>query len=68
MAETKRADGKRQENAADEVGAGTVQAAFDAAAEQGFFGESPDKTPRDNYTLRGVGAGKPTPETTRGDQ
>ncbi len=42
-----------------------MQAAFDEAADKGYFGESPDDTPRENYTLKGVAAGKPTPETTR---
>lgn len=40
-----------------------VQADFDAAAEKGYFGVSPDPTPRENYTVAGVVAGKPTPET-----
>jgi hypothetical protein len=50
----------------DDAGQDEVQARFDEAAEKGYFGESPDETPRDNYTVRGVGAGKPTPETERG--
>lgn len=40
-----------------------VQAKFDAAAEKGYVGISPDPTPRENYTVAGVVAGKPTPET-----
>ena len=40
-----------------------VQKAFDNAAEKGYFGVSPDPTPRANYTVAGVTAGKPTPET-----
>ncbi len=62
MAESKRTE-QRRENAADEVGADQVQAAFDEANERGYFGESPDKTPRENYSLQGVGKGLPTPET-----
>lgn len=54
-----------KKNSSDDSGASQVQAAFDEANEKGYFGESPDKTPRDNYTVRGVGAGKPTPETER---
>lgn len=46
----------------DEASA-AVQADFDAAAEKGYFGVSPDPTPRENYTVAGVVAGKPTPET-----
>lgn len=49
----------------DDAGQAEVQATFDEAAEKGYFGTSPDDTPRENYTLQGVGAGKPTPETTR---
>lgn len=40
-----------------------VQAKSDDAAEKGYFGVSPDPTPRENYTVAGVLAGKPTPET-----
>ncbi len=54
-----------EKKTSSDSGAAEVQATFDEAAEQGYFGESPDKTPPENYTLRGVGAGKPTPETTR---
>jgi hypothetical protein len=49
--------------AAKEVGADEVQAKFDEAEEQGFFGEAVDETPRENYTVKGVGSGAPTPET-----
>ena len=59
MAEKKTAEQK----AADEVGADQVQATFDEAEEKGYFGETPDETPRENYTLEGVSQGKPTPET-----
>jgi hypothetical protein len=54
---------KNDKNAADEVGADEVQAKFDEANKQGFFGSTPDETPRENYTLQGVASGKPTPET-----
>lgn len=47
-------------------GLARLQASFDRDAEQGFHGHSPDKTPRENYTLAGVTSGKPTPETERG--
>lgn len=49
--------------AAKEVGADEVQAKFDEAEEQGYFGEAVDETPRENYTVQGVTSGKPTPET-----
>ena len=45
--------------AAAEVGADEVQAKFDEANEQGYFGEGVDETPRDEYTLRGVAGKKP---------
>jgi hypothetical protein len=52
---------------ADKKDAGQVevQAKVDEANSKGFFGEQVDDTPRENYTLAGVGAGKPTPETER---
>ncbi len=58
---------KKKTNDSDDAGQAEVQATFDEAAEKGYFGESPDKTPRENYTLAGVNADKPTPETDRGN-
>jgi hypothetical protein len=52
--------------AGDDAGQAEVQAKFDEAAEKGYFGTAPDDTPLENYTLSGVNAGKPTPETERG--
>lgn len=49
----------------DDAGQDEVQAKFDEASDKGYFGESPDDTPRENYTLKGVTSGKPTPETDR---
>jgi len=49
-----------------DAGQDEVQRKFDEAAEKGYFGEVPDETPNENYTLKGVGAGKPTPENQRG--
>jgi hypothetical protein len=49
-----------------DLGASEVQARFDEANSKGYFGEVPDETPNENYTLAGVIAGKPTPETERG--
>lgn len=43
-------------------GEAEVQAKVDAAEEKGYLGETVDETPRENYTLQGVVAGKPTPE------
>lgn len=52
-------------NPANEAGADEVQAKFDEAEEKGYFGESPDETPRENYTLEGAASGAETPETNR---
>lgn len=38
-----------------------VQKAFDEANEKGYFGYSPDETPRENYTLQ-TPPDAPTPE------
>jgi hypothetical protein len=46
-----------------EKGNAEVQKATDEAEAQGYRGVSPDPTPRENYTVAGVTAGKPTPET-----
>lgn len=40
-----------------------VQRKTDEAEAKGYLGVSPDPTPRENYTVAGVIAGKPTPET-----
>ena len=47
----------------DDAGQAEVQAASDDATEKGYFGVTPDPTPNENYTLRGVTSGAPTPET-----
>lgn len=51
--------------AATEATVKAVQEATDKAEEQGFFGKAVDETPRENYTVQGVVAGKPTPETDK---
>ncbi len=66
MAETQKSASR--DAGKDDAGQAEVQAKFDEAAEQGFFGTVPDETPNENYTVQGVGAGKPTPETTRADR
>ncbi len=40
-----------------------VQEAVDVETEQGFRGIEVDPTPNENYTVKGVTSGKPTPET-----
>lgn len=46
-----------------EAGNAEVQAKVDDETEKGFRGTVPDPTPNENYTVEGVTAGKPTPET-----
>jgi len=56
--------GKAKDSAKDS-GEAEVQANVDAENEQGFAGIRVDETPLENYTLGGVAAGKPTPETEK---
>lgn len=49
----------------DDAGQAEVQAKFDEANAKGYFGETPDQTPNENYTLKGVTSGAETPETRR---
>lgn len=44
--------------------AGTMQEITDEAEAKGYYGKTPDETPREHYTVEGVLAGKPTPEST----
>lgn len=44
--------------------AAAIQKATDEAEDKGYFGHSPDETPREHYSVAGVTAGKPTPEFT----
>lgn len=46
-----------------DLGADQVQQAKDAEDAQGFVGGKVDPTPDEHYTVAGVLAGKPTPET-----
>lgn len=57
---------QKKNSATDDAGQAEVQARFDEANEKGYFGHVPDETPNENYTLKGVTSGKPTPETERG--
>lgn len=50
--------------AADAANAAQVQEYADADTAQGFRGVEVDQTPNENYTLAGVTAGLPTPETS----
>lgn len=46
-----------------DAGAAQMQDMVDAAEAKGYIGVSPDPTPRENYSVKGVTSGKPTPET-----
>ena len=54
---------KQDVKADDKAIESRVQDAVDEEVEQGFRGTEVDTTPNENYTLAGVTAGKPTPET-----
>jgi hypothetical protein len=49
--------------AKDNKDAEKVQSAVDVETEQGFRGVEVDPTPNENYTVAGVTADKPTPES-----
>jgi hypothetical protein len=46
-----------------EVLEGVVQEKVDEETEKGYHGIDTDPTPNEHYTVAGVAAGKPTPET-----
>lgn len=50
---------------ADDAGQAEVQEKMDAELERGLVGNEVDQTPNENYTVGGVLAGKPTPESER---
>jgi hypothetical protein len=50
-----------------DVGQDEVQAAVNVAEDQGYLGTTPDPTPDSAYTVAGVIAGEPTPETAGRD-
>lgn len=61
---TLEADADGGDKADDAAGTDTsAQEAFDAEHEQGFRGTKVDPTPNSAYTVAGVVAGEPTPET-----
>ena len=49
--------------ASDDAEAKEVQENMDAVLSQGYIGTEIDTTPNENYTVKGVTSGKPTPET-----
>lgn len=44
-----------------------LQERVDEAEAKGYLGVSSDPTPDEHYTVQGVTAGKPTPETDKGN-
>ncbi|MFD4912849.1 hypothetical protein ACFWNR_06455 [Streptomyces virginiae] len=62
MAAAARKDDSKPAPAIDEATA-AVQAAFDKAQEQGFYGVEVDPTDNHAYTVAGVTEGAATPET-----
>lgn len=59
-----KADDEANDGKADlEVDTSSVQKAVDKEQEQGFRGTKVDPTPNSAYTVAGVTAGEPTPET-----
>lgn len=44
-----------------------LQETVDKAEDRGFLGVETDPTPNEHYTVDGVIAGKPTPETEKGN-
>ena len=61
----KSAESESKAKPGGDAGQAEVQAKFDEAAKKGYFGHAPDDTPNENYTLKGVTSGKPTPESER---
>lgn len=45
-----------------ELGGKEIQAKMDEEQAKGYHGTVPDPTPNENYTVRGVTSGAPTPE------
>lgn len=61
----KMADQKKAEQGAS---APDLQKAADEAEEKGYYGIEVDPTPNEAYTVQGVAAKQPTPETDAGAQ
>jgi hypothetical protein len=62
-AKGKTKDVSEQKGLPDAPGMDEVQEKVDREEEQGFRGVEVDPTPNENYSVAGVLAGKPTPET-----
>lgn len=55
---------KDSAEAATENTAHAIQVAVNEEHDKGYAGHTVDETPRENYSVKGVLAGKPTPEST----
>lgn len=54
---------EKKPQAVSDGGQAEMQAKSDEAQRKGYFGETPDPTPNEAYTIQGVTGGAPTPET-----
>jgi hypothetical protein len=54
---------KEQPSAPEDAAATEAQRVVDTVEDRGFLGVEVDSTPNENYTVAGVLAGKPTPES-----
>ncbi len=63
MSDNEKKSNQKAASASTDAGQDEVQARVDDANEQGYFGDVPDPTPNENYTVAGVVKGAPTPET-----
>lgn len=62
-AEPAKSDSAKGDAKAADAGTKAVEEVLDAEEDQGFRGTKVDPTPNENYTVEGVLAGAPTPET-----
>jgi hypothetical protein len=54
---------KATQDTPDDGVAQEIQRVTDEAEDKGYFGTAVDPTPTENYTLKGVTSGAPTPES-----
>jgi hypothetical protein len=54
---------KATQDTPDDGVAQEIQRVTDEAEDKGYFGTAVDPTPNENYTLKGVTSGAPTPES-----
>lgn len=63
MSENPKKNDQSKSQTANDAGEAELQAIHDKETEQGYRGVVADPTPNSAYTLAGVVAGEPTPET-----